>query len=424
MGKKSVLIVAIFLSGFSLFSQMYFPPISGNQWDTVYGTSLGWCDNRWDTLDSYLSSVGTKSFVVLHRGKIVHEKYFGTFLPDSVWYWASAGKTLMAYLIGRAQEDGFLSLSDKASDYLGVGWTSAPQAKEDLITMRDQLQMTTGLDYNVPDLDCIADTCLKYKADAGTQWYYHNAPYSLLHDVLENATGKTTNQYVFTELHQKIGFSGLWAGTLYLSKARAMARFGLLLLNKGKWDGRQLVQDTAYFNQMMSSSQNLNPAYGYLTWLNGKNSFIQPGLAISFPGALVPDAPADMYMAAGKNEQRIYVVPSLNLVVVRQGDAAGPPALAVSGFDDELWQLLNQVIFCQSISNDEFKLNHNAPYPNPAKNQITLPDAWSSSTGLYRLNGAEVSFARKGKTLRFTAPSGLYILRDSENGFSAKIVVQ
>ena len=55
--------------------------------------------------------------------------------------------------------------------------------------------MTTGLDYTVPDLDCTEPACLHYKADAGTQWYYHNAPYLLLETVVENASGKTYNQF-------------------------------------------------------------------------------------------------------------------------------------------------------------------------------------------------------------------------------------
>ena len=49
-----------------------------------------------------------------------------------------------------------------------------------------------------------------------------------------------------------------------------MARFGLLILNKGNWDGNQIMTDTNYFNQMLNSSQSLNESYGYLWWLNGK----------------------------------------------------------------------------------------------------------------------------------------------------------
>ena len=177
-----------------LGAQYYYPPVSSGQWDTVSPASLGWCVSELDTLSEFLEDTHAKGFIILHQGKIAHEEYFGAFTQDSIWYWASAGKSLTAFLVGMAQEQGLLDINDKTSDYLGVGWTSAPPAKEDLITLKEQLRMTTGLDYTVPDLDCMEDTCLLYKNDAGTYWYYHNAPYRLLQDVVANASGKTYNQ--------------------------------------------------------------------------------------------------------------------------------------------------------------------------------------------------------------------------------------
>ena len=65
-----------------------------------------------------------------------------------------------------------------------------------------------------------------------------------------------------------------------------------------------------------------------------------------YPGTLVPNAPADMYAAMGAEDQRIYLVPSKKMVVVRMGNASNPdnPSFAVSGFDNELWGKLNAVI--------------------------------------------------------------------------------
>jgi hypothetical protein len=63
-----------------------------------------------------------------------------------------------------------------------------------------------------------------------------------------------------------------------------------------------------------------------------------------FPGMLVSNAPADLYCALGKNDQKVYVVPSQKLVVIRMGDSAGLPALAMSSFDNELWGRLKLVI--------------------------------------------------------------------------------
>ena len=100
-----------------------------------------------------------------------------------------------------------------------------------------------------------------------------------------------------------------------------MARFGLLLLNKGVWNQNNILNDSTYFKEMTATSQNINKSYGYLTWLNGKGSFMLPQSQFVFTGNIIPNAPADLYAALGKNDQKIYVVPSQNLVVIRMGDA-------------------------------------------------------------------------------------------------------
>ncbi len=65
-----------------------------------------------------------------------------------------------------------------------------------------------------------------------------------------------------------------------------------------------------------------------------------------YPGALIPNAPADMFAAMGAKDQRIYVVPSKKMVIVRMGDPYNPddPSFAVSGFDKALWEKINAVI--------------------------------------------------------------------------------
>jgi hypothetical protein len=69
-----------------------------------------------------------------------------------------------------------------------------------------------------------------------------------------------------------------------------------------------------------------------------------PTLQNVFTGFMVPNAPADMFAALGKNDQKIYVVPSQKLVIIRMGNAAGNVQLAVSSFDNELWGKLKPLI--------------------------------------------------------------------------------
>lgn len=327
---------------------LYFPPTSGTEWQTTTTASLGWNETLINDLYSYLQSKGTKGFIILKNGKIVIEKYFGTFTADSNWYWASAGKTATAFLIGIAQQEGLLNIHNKTSQYLGTGWTSLPLAKENLITVKHQLTMTTGLDDGVPEQDCTLSSCLVYKADAGTRWAYHNAPYTILDKVVVNTSGQSYNAYFQAKIKDKIGMNGIWLpsgyNNVYYSTPRSMARFGLLMLNKGKWNTTSVLSDSNYFNAQINSSQNLNNAYGYLTWLNGKSSHMLPSTQLVFNSTLILNAPYDMYAALGKNDQKMYVIPSQKMVVIRMGNDAGNVQLAVSSFDSELWGKLKTII--------------------------------------------------------------------------------
>lgn len=321
---------------------LYFPATTGTSWESTSPASLNWKNNELTDVYTYLEQKKTKAFIILKNGKIVVERYFGTFTADSNWYWASAGKTMTAMLVGIAQEQGILNINNKTSQYLGTGWTTLPLAKENLITVKNQLTMTTGLDDAIqPDNDCTLPACLQYKADAGLRWSYHNAPYTLLDKVIENASGTSFNNYFQQKIRDKIGMNGLWLklgyNNVYFSTPRSMARFGLLLLAKGKWDQTIVLSDTNYLKAQVNSSQTMNPSYGYLTWLNGKSSYMLPTVQFSFSGSLVPNAPADLYAALGKDDQKIYVVPSQQLVVIRMGESAGQTQLALSSFDNELW---------------------------------------------------------------------------------------
>jgi CubicO group peptidase (beta-lactamase class C family) len=136
------------------------------------------------------------------------EKYFGTHTATTPWQWASAGKTITSFMTGIAQQEGYLSISDTTSNYLGQGWTICTPQQEEKITIRNQLTMTSGLNDDVPDHYCTLDTCLIYQADAGTRWAYHNGPYTLLDSVIEVATGQTLNSYTTQKLKNPTGMTG------------------------------------------------------------------------------------------------------------------------------------------------------------------------------------------------------------------------
>ena len=201
-------LLSIFLLVFtsSSFAQtLYFPPLSGSNWDTLSNQELGWCNDSLQSLIDYVGDNNSKAFIILKDGKIALEKYYGTFTKDSLWFWASAGKSLTSFLVGMAQEEGLLSIDDLSSNYLGAGWTSCSAEQESLIHIRNQLTMTSGLNDDVFNPDCTSDTCLEYLADAGTRWAYHNAPYTLLDGVISGASGITLNQFYNTRVRNRIG---------------------------------------------------------------------------------------------------------------------------------------------------------------------------------------------------------------------------
>ncbi len=329
--------------------ETYFPPkTSTDEWETVSLATLGWKEDQVAPLLNYLKENSTDAFIILKDGRIVIEEYFGEFKKEDNHAWNSAGKNLTAMLTGIAQQEEFLDIAESSSQYLGEGWTSMTLEQEGNITIQNHLTMTTGLDYTVADSFCTDPDCLQYLNGPSSMWYYHNAPYTLLDQVISNATNTNFNLYFSQKIKDPIGMQGTFIqigyNNIYFSTARSMARFGILNLNEGIWDGVPILSDATYFNAMTNSSQQLNPSYGYLYWLNGKGAYRLPGSEIEFAGNLIPNAPSDLFAGLGKNDQKLYMVPSLDLVVVRMGGASGEELLGPSGFDNELWRMINVII--------------------------------------------------------------------------------
>lgn len=107
--------------------------------------------------------------------------------------------------------------------------------------------------------------------------------------------------------------------------ARSLGRIGLLVLNNGKWKGQQIVP-AAWLKESVAPSQELNKSYGYMWWNNTTNRW--------------PEVPKDAFAALGKWDNNIFVVPSLDLVVIRQSDLAPGKGHKIA----EYYQLV-----CQSI---------------------------------------------------------------------------
>jgi len=299
-------------------------------WDSVaLAAALDWAGTR-----------GTTAIVVLWRGRIAAERYWRGWNQDSDSIIASAGKSVSSVLTGVLIGEGRVQLDQPVRTYLGSGWSRSP-ATDATITVRQLLSMSSGLDDS-----------LKFVAPPGTRFYYNNPAYYQLFGVLAAAAGTSVNLLSRDRLFDLIGMqSASWRpyvdtgklGYILSCTGRDMARFGLLVLNHGRWDGRQVV-DSAWLAASLRTQAPDNPAYGWLWWLNGKATYRVPGsyLLPTLQGPIIPSAPSDLVAALGKGDKKIYVVPSLGVVVIRHGDEAditGNP-FAVSAFDEQLWQRL------------------------------------------------------------------------------------
>jgi CubicO group peptidase (beta-lactamase class C family) len=122
--------------------------------------------------------------------------------------------------------------------------------------------------------------------------------------------------------------------------ARDAGRFGLLILAGGAWRGQTIVPAEWVKAATSRSVESANPAYGYLWWLNGGEYYYLPLNSRKHDAALWPNCPQDAFAALGKDDQKIFVVPSKGIVAIRFGDAAYSSTLGNSQFDDQFLSLI------------------------------------------------------------------------------------
>lgn len=312
-----------------IVSPMYFPPPGSDEWESVSPLSLGWDTTKLLDAFDYAEEKNSYSLLILHKGKIVAEEYWKNTSVASQHDLESVSKSLMGFVIGVLQQDGLLKIDDKVSQYLGEGWSDAPAGESD-ITLLHLLTMSSGLNEE-----------LKWVGAPGETWRYSHAAYSKLYDLVEVATGSSFREIFESTIFNPIGMSAYsWNGEELLTNARDIARFGLLILNQGTWKDKKIIEDEGYFADMLSTSQSANEAYGYLWWLNGKDTWYDDDNAVTNKGPIANTMPSDAVLAKGKRDQRIYVVPSLELVVIRQGGDTSLPEIGAGSFDVEFWRRL------------------------------------------------------------------------------------
>jgi len=268
----------------------------------------------------------TQGVVVVHNGVIVSEWYAPGSDKDSWEASWSMAKSFTSALIGIAIHEGKIPSVDVKMTTYYPDW--AQRGLGD-VTLRDVLEMSSGLkwneDYSPGDLKAsnVVQMVLTQRDELAyaaarprdvaphTVFNYTSGGSMLLSGVLQQATGMSPEAYARTKLLDPIEMSKVdwWRDaeghTLTYccvdTTSRDFARFGLLYLNKGKWNGTQVVP-ASWVADSVKGSRVEPETYGYQWWLEN-----------------VDGVPHDLFQAEGHDGQFIYVVPSLNLVVVRNG---------------------------------------------------------------------------------------------------------
>ena len=293
-----------------------------------------------EALDRLAEQRGSNCIAVVHDGVLVHDSYWNGTDARTQQEIFSATKSITAFLVGIAQDQGVLDIDDPVADHIPA-WRGTPSAE---VTIRNLLSNDSGRQYDfttdyaemairVPDKSAFA-VDLTQEDPPGTVWAYNNSAIQVLEEVLEVTTGRDVAAFAEEHLFGPIGMASTInhdasGNTLAFMGGQAscqdLARFGLLALNEGTWDGEQVVS-AEFVREATQPSQDLNTTYGFLWWLNSDGPRVAGLDGAEDPvvddGSLSwPDAPPDAYAAQGLGGQLVIVVPSERLVISRLGPA-------------------------------------------------------------------------------------------------------
>lgn len=292
----------------------------------------------------YAEATNSHALLVHHRGALVVERYWNGHGRDTRFDTASMHKTVMALLLGAAIEDGYIdSVDDPVGRYLSE-W--ADDARGD-ITLRQLATMSSGLKLEpfrpnpfAPGLRLmigsdIEATALVLPMDASPElrFEYTNFNSQLLGIALMRALDRRYAEYLSARLWQPLGApdAAVWldredgmARTFccLLATAEAWMQVGVLMLEQGRVQGRQIVP--ADWITAMTTPSALNPNFGLQVWLGAPASGLRRYNSASTLEVVhsEPYLADDVFFMDGMGGQRVYVVPSADLVIVRIGAIA------------------------------------------------------------------------------------------------------
>lgn len=278
----------------------------------------------------------TRTVLVTYKNQIIAEKYIKGFNKDTPVLGWSMTKSILGTLYGILEFQDKIDLDEPAPI---PAWQNDDRKN---ITLNHLLRMQSGLAWD-EDYTSISDVTRMLFLDSdmtqaqaeneaiappGEMWNYSSGTSNLLSGILRKQF-ETHHEYIdfpYVALIDKIGMhsmlietdmEGNFVGSSYgWATTRDWAKFGLLYLNKGNWNGEQLF-DQNWVDYVRKPTAHSEGDYGGHFWLNSGGKF--------------PDVPRDMYSANGYQGQRVFIIPSKDLVIVRTG-LAEEPEFDINGF--------------------------------------------------------------------------------------------
>ncbi len=295
---------------------------------------------------------GPWSIVIIRHGYLVAEWFGVPTMPHTTFDVWSCTKSATGVAFGlllddsqhhKLPHDAQVTLDTPLYDFVPEGKPLTDPAKQN-IKLQQALTMTSGVpgesrgvmglavaprhgEYEFAlgkELNRFSISAAKLAGEPGTVWDYSDAAFAHLSIFFAHATGQEIDAYMKRRVFDPIGMEDVsWdhqGGSGHIGphtnahsglhvSARDFGRLGYLLAHDGQWHDQQIVPPS-WIQLATKSSQSLNPSYGYTFWVNTDR-------------VLWPTAPRDAFAFRGYGANRCYVIPSLDLVVVRIGDA--PP---------------------------------------------------------------------------------------------------
>ncbi|HEY6913234.1 MAG TPA: serine hydrolase [Paludibacter sp.] len=276
---------------------------------------------------AFKDSVGTKgtfAVAIAYKNQLIAEKYRDGFSAKNRFLSWSMAKSFTHALVGIMVKKGLLKVDEKADI---PDWKTDKRTN---ITLENLMHMNSGLEWN-EDYGNLSDVTLMLHKSADmaefayrkplvarpdSVWLYSSGTSNIVSYLIRKRIGNDADYYAFPrrELFNPIGMrsavfevdaSGTFVGSSYIyATMRDYVRFGLLYMNKGNWLGNQILPE-GWVDSAMKQANGSGGKYGSFFWLNQSGDY--------------PGVPKDLFMCRGHDGQFIYIIPSLQLVVVRTG---------------------------------------------------------------------------------------------------------